>query len=151
MAQALRGVERPVGIAQHLASQQHDVGVSLANLLRLFGVGDHADRGGGDPRLAPDSGRERNLIAGAERNFAASDIAARGAIDESTPCLQPAREFDVCSTSQPPSVQSVAEMRTNSGQRRAGVPDRGGDFQREANSVLERTAVGVIAPVAQRE
>ena len=51
-----------------------------------------------------------------------------------------------CSMSQPPSAQSVAEMRTNSGTRSGQTrPDRVHHLEQQARAVVERPAVLVVA------
>ena len=75
-------MERPVGIAQHLAREQNQIGLAVADdLVGLGGAGDHADGGGRNFGLAADPRRERNLIARADRDLRLLDIAARGAVD----------------------------------------------------------------------
>ena len=75
-------MQRPIGVAQHLAGEQHDVGLIVADdLVGLRRRGDHADRGGGDIRLATNSLGERRLIAWPDGDIRLLNIAARRAID----------------------------------------------------------------------
>ena len=67
--QDLGGMERPVGVSQHLARQQHDVSLAGGHyLLGLGWLGDQTDRSAGNPCFSPDPGRKGDLEAGAERN-----------------------------------------------------------------------------------
>ena len=71
------GAQRPIGLAQKLAREQHKVGLTSAdNLIGLGRRRDHPDRRGGDFRLTPNALRERNLISLPDRNLGALDIAA---------------------------------------------------------------------------
>jgi len=76
------GVERPVGIAQHRAGEQDDVGFAFGDsLLGFEGRVDHADGSGGDCCVAADGLGEGNLIAGGDGDFGFGDEAAAGAVD----------------------------------------------------------------------
>ena len=51
----LRGLQRPIRITQQLAREEHHVRTAALNdLVRLFGLGDHADGRRRDLTVAPD-------------------------------------------------------------------------------------------------
>ena len=143
----------PVGIAQQLTRQQYQVGLAIAHdLIGLRSGGDHADRAGGDAGFAPDALGEGNLISRADRNNGVRYQATGGAVDQigTLPFNKAASSTD-SSMVQPPSAQSVAEMRTNSGQPLG--PDgaySGCHLEHEAHTVGEAAAVFVVALVAER-
>jgi len=83
LAQGSGGVQREVGIAEHFAGEEDEIGFAIGhNVIGLNGIGDHADGCGGDVGFAADSGGELDLEAGAGRNLGVGDLAARGAVDE---------------------------------------------------------------------
>src|SRR3984957_130874 len=92
----LRGMQRPIGVAQHFAGEQHDIGLLVADdLIGLSRRGDHADRRGGDIGFAANPPGERRLISGSHWNLRLLDIAARRAIDQIDPQgEQKARKLD---------------------------------------------------------
>src|ERR1035441_8096616 len=62
-AQRLRGVQRPVWVAQKLARQQHDVRLPGAHdCARLMRLGDHPHRSREDAGLVPDALGEGRLV-----------------------------------------------------------------------------------------
>ena len=72
MAELARCGERPVGVAQHFAADQNEVGLAAANdVVGLLGRGDQADRRGRDRRFAADLRGELGLVAGADRHSGA--------------------------------------------------------------------------------
>ena len=79
----------------------------------LRGLGDHADRGGGDAGFGADACGKGDLVAGADGDLRIAAPAAGGDVDEVDAVLAEtlARSTD-SSRVQPPSAQSVAEMRT---------------------------------------
>ncbi len=77
------GVDGPVGIAEHFASQEDEVGFAVFDdAVGLGGFGDHADGGGGDVGLSADAGGEGDLVAGGDGDFGVGRVASRRAIDE---------------------------------------------------------------------
>jgi hypothetical protein len=82
-AEGCGGVDREVGITEHFASEKDEIGLAVGhNFIGLSGVGDQADRGGGDVGLAADSGGELDLKAGTDWNLRIGDLAARRDIDQ---------------------------------------------------------------------
>ena len=149
----LRGVQRPVGVAQHLAREQHDIGLIVADdLVGLSRRGDHADRGGGDIRLTPNPLGERRLISGSDRDLRLLDIAARRAIDHiDAKSEQKPRELDrlvdVPSAFNPIGRRDSHEQRAALGQHASYRRDA---FAKKPRPIVERAAVGVSAAIAQR-
>ena len=81
--QRLGGMERPVGIAQQLPRQQHDVSLAGGHdLLSLERLGDEADRSAGDSRLRPNLGRKGDLETGTEGNLLIRHRKPGGTVDE---------------------------------------------------------------------
>ena len=75
--------ERPVRIAHQLAGEEDGVGAAGGDdFVGLGGLGDHADGAGGDPGFGADRVRERDLVAGGDRDLRVGDEAAGGAVDE---------------------------------------------------------------------
>ncbi len=63
------GAQRPVGIAQLLARQQHGIGLTgNEDVLDLLGLGQQSDRSRRDAGRADGLG-ERHLVTGAERDL----------------------------------------------------------------------------------
>ena len=147
------GVERPVGVAQEFTSDDNEVGLAGADDVRgLSGVGDHADGAGEDAGLGADGFREGRLIAGAEGNGRAEDIAAGGAVDEvDTAVAEESGEAD--GLREIPAAFGVVgsgdadEERAFAG---PGFADGRGDFEEEADAVVEGAAVFVTAMVTNR-
>ena len=84
-----------MGIAKHLAREQHQIGLSVADdLVGLSRRGDQADRSGGDIRFAANSFREWRLISGPHGDVRLFEIPPRRAIDHvNAKSEQKAREF----------------------------------------------------------
>jgi hypothetical protein len=62
-------VERPVWIAEHLAGEEDEIGLTLGNDgVGLMWIRDHADCCSGDSSLSPDACSERHLVPGADRD-----------------------------------------------------------------------------------
>src|ERR1700722_8017780 len=77
----LRSTQRPIGVAQHFAGKQHDIGLIVADdLIGLSRRGDHADRCGGDIRLAANPLGERGLVSWCYLNLRRLLCSARRAI-----------------------------------------------------------------------
>jgi hypothetical protein len=89
---------------------------------------------------------ELDLVARPDRDLLQRRHAAARHVDEVAARFSSSgRSATLCSRSQPPSTQSVAEMRmptTISGDRRAHRLEH---LEREAHAVLERAAVVVVA------
>jgi hypothetical protein len=82
-AQRLGGVQRPIGIVEQHAAQNHEIGTAVGN--DLFGSlrrRDQADRRGCNAGVAPNALGERNLIAGMDRNALARIEPAAAGVDE---------------------------------------------------------------------
>lgn len=82
-AQSSGSVERPVGVAQHFAGQEDEVGFAGGDdgvgLLRL---GDHADGGSGDGGFGANAFGERGLEGGADGDFGVGDQSSGRDVDE---------------------------------------------------------------------
>ena len=77
------GVNGPVGVAEHFAGQEDEIGVSGGDdVVGLMRIGDHADGGSGDVGFVADLGSKGNLVAWAGGDFGIGNHAARRAIDE---------------------------------------------------------------------
>jgi len=62
-------VKRPVGIAEHLAGENHHVSLARRhNLLGLHRLRDQSDRTGGNTHAGSDLGRKGGLIPGSGGN-----------------------------------------------------------------------------------
>ena len=146
-------MERPVGVAQEFTSDEDEVGLAGADDVRgLGGVGDHADGAGEDAGLRADGFREGRLIAGAEGNGRAEDIAAGGAVDEVDAAV--AKESGEADGLRevPAAFGVVGDGDANEERALAGpdFADGGGDFEEEADAVVEAAAVFVTAMVTDR-
>ena len=119
LAELSRGAQRPVRVAQELARDDHRVGLPRAD--DLFGLGrgrDQTHGPGHHPGFLADALRERRLVARPHGNLRVMGVAADEQSMRSTPSPFSSRASSIdCSTSQPPSTQSVAEIRTKSGAR----------------------------------
>ena len=143
----------PARVVQHRARQRHRVGVALGeDALGLLGLGDQAD---GDHRQvhrllhAP---RERQLVAGAQRNLLGGRDAAGGHVHRrATARLQLAREGDrvlhVPAAVHPVGGGHAHPHRPLGGEGRAHGVEH---LQRKAHAVGQAAAVGVGAAVGQR-
>ena len=154
VAQLCGGFQRPVRLAQQLARQQHHVGFAAADdVVGLRGAGDQADGAGRDAGLARGCARR---TAPGSRARPGSRPSGRGRRRSSRSGRRRASfsrraSATDCSMSQPPSAQSVPEMRTNSGQSLGHAARTARTTSRsEPHAVLERAAVLVGALVAQR-
>ena len=82
-SQRLRGPNGPRGIGQHCARKDDHIGAAIGeDFGGMSGLGDHADRSGGDARLVADRVGERDLIARMQGDFLLVRYAARGAVDQ---------------------------------------------------------------------
>jgi hypothetical protein len=146
-------VERPVGIAQEFAGDDDEVGLAGADDVRGLGwVGDHADGAGEDAGLCADSFGKRRLIAGAERDGRAEDIAARGAVDEVDAAVAQERGEADGLLEVPAAFGVVGDGDADEQWALAGSDcmDGGGDLEQEADAVVEAAAVFVTAMVTDR-
>ena len=76
-------MERPVGIAEHFAGEEDEIGLAVGDdCVGLLRIGDHADGGGGDGGFGADARGEGNLVAGADGDFCVGNEAAGGDVDE---------------------------------------------------------------------
>ena len=83
LAQNLGGVQGPVGIAEHLASQNDEVGLATADdLVGLGGFGDHADGAGWNTGFVVDGLGVTDLVARADGDLLGGVVAAAGDVDE---------------------------------------------------------------------
>src|SRR3954453_23969206 len=94
-AEDVRGVERPVRIAQQFPGQKNGVrGTAADDLVGLMRIRDQANGAGGDAGLGADRAREWHLVAGTELDFRAGHRAAAGAVDQiDAEVAQTLREF----------------------------------------------------------
>jgi hypothetical protein len=77
------GVQRPVGVAQHLAGQENQIGLAAGNnRVGLRRIGNHAHRSGRHFGFLAYSRGERDLVTGADRDLYVRNHASRGAIDQ---------------------------------------------------------------------
>src|SRR5436190_18671602 len=82
-AESLRGVQGEVGVAQEFAGEKDDVGLTVANDgLGLIWCRDQSDGAGENAGLFADLLRERNLVAGSERNLGLDGVAAGGGVNQ---------------------------------------------------------------------
>src|SRR5579871_4945456 len=152
----VEGLERaqgPVGIAQELARQQHQIGAAVADdVVGLHRFGDHADRGGRNVRPIADGFRKRHLITRARHHVRLRRVARRTAIDQVDAAgLQQTGQRDRI-------VESPAAGFPVSGGNAHGnrfiVRPLGagelGDFQKQPRTILEAAAVLVAAMIRER-
>ncbi len=157
--QNVGGAERPVRIAQHFAGEEHDIRLpGTDNLVGLGRLGDHTHGASRNSSFAPDSFRERDLVAGADRDLLAGIVASRGDVDE----------IDVLGAQQTGELHGFVHRKA-AGVLTVGVhpvgrgdpdPDRqvrreGGahgadDLQREAGAVGQAATVLIGAPIGER-
>ena len=116
-AQFPRGFERPIRLAQHFPAHQNNVRLALTNdLVRLPGFADQANGGGRQPGFMANALGEGDLVAGRDGNDGARNKPPEEQSTKSTPSGLTCRASSAdCAMSQPPSTQSVAEMRINNG------------------------------------
>ncbi len=77
------GMEGPVGVAQQLAAEQHEVGFSFSHdCVGLNGFGNHAHGCGGNASLAADSGGKVDLESGADGDLGVRNLSTRGNVNE---------------------------------------------------------------------
>src|SRR5512145_850084 len=68
-AQRLGGMQRPVGVAEHLPRQEYDISLARGdNLFSLRRLRNKADGSAGDSCLGSNPGRKGDLEAGTKRN-----------------------------------------------------------------------------------
>jgi len=88
LAQNVCSVKGPVGIAEHLAGQQDQVGLAGADyLVCLRGFGDHTDGTSRNGGFVMNGFGVVDLIAGAEGNLLGWVVATGGDVDEIDACL----------------------------------------------------------------
>ena len=77
------GVERPIGIAQHLAGEEDEVGITVGDeVVGLVWLGDHANGGCRNGGFGADAGSKRGLKSGADGDFGIRYKAAGRDVDE---------------------------------------------------------------------
>ncbi len=77
------GVERPVGIAEHFAGEEDEIGVAFGDDgVGLLRVCDHADGGGGNRGFGTDARGKGCLKRRTNGDDRVRNLAAGGAIDE---------------------------------------------------------------------
>src|SRR5690606_21019789 len=82
-AEPLRRLERPVGLGHQRPAEDDEVGLAVGqHLLAQVRAVQETDRAGRDAGPAADGLRERQLIAGMNRDLLARIVAARGAVDQ---------------------------------------------------------------------
>ena len=80
---ASRGFDGPVGLAQHFAGEEGQVGFAAGDdFVGLMRIGDYADGSGEDCGLFTNRGGEGDLEARRDRDFRVGDQSAAGAIHQ---------------------------------------------------------------------
>ena len=117
-------MQGPVGIAEHFAGEEDEIGLALGDDgVGLMRVGDHADGSSGSGGFGADARGKGSLETGTDGDLCVRNQAAGGDVDEVDAVgTQETAEGDGVVWDQPPSTQSVAEMRTKSG--RVGLARR---------------------------
>jgi len=143
----------PVGVAQHFACEQHEIGLTFGDdRVGLMRIGDHADGGGGNSRFRADARGEGNLEAGADGDFGVGSETARGDVDEVDAAgAKQAGEGDGF-VGRPAAIDPVGcgdsdEEREVSRPSAANCID---DLEQEVGAVFKAAAVGVGALVGER-
>ena len=151
-AELVGGTQRPGGLAQGCASEQDDVGLTVGeDLLRLLGLGDQSDGAG---RRCRPRGRRRPAAPGSRARPGSRPVRCRRRRRRRGRPRAPSavrRAAVLCSRSQPPSIQSVPEIRTSRGAVSGSTAAHGIDrLEQQPGAVLEGAAVVVVAAVRQR-
>ena len=124
-AQCGRCVHRPIGIAQHGAGQEHKISLALRDDgVGLRRLGDEPNRGRCNAGFAADSGGKAEP-ENREQQESSRWARVRPRKHPPDPRRARAAASQAATDSsgfQPPSAQSVAEMRTNSGKRSGHTP-----------------------------
>ena len=146
-------MDRPVGVAEHFARHEDEVGLALVDdAVGLGGLGDHADGGGGDGGFVADASREVDLIAGREGNFGVGDVAAGRAVDQVNAVFaQEAGKLNRV-VDGPAAFRPVASGDADK-QGQMGGPDTAhfiDNLEKETGAVFKTAAVGVGALVGER-
>ena len=140
LAQLSRGTQRPIGVAQHFAGEEHGVGLTRGeHVLGLYRRGDHTHRPRQDSGFASNALGKCRLIARSNGYFGGRHVAAGRAVDEiDSHRLQLTRQFyrllEVPAAFGPIRTGQAYE------ERRAFRPNRahrGDHFAQEARPVFE--------------
>ncbi len=147
IAQILGGVQWPVRVTQQLAGQQDQIGLTgTQDVLGLYRFGDHAHGTGGDTGLFAHALGELGLIARADRNLRIGrSTAGRNINQVDAHFLQALRQLH--GFIRVPAVLHPVGRRKSHEQGQLPRPDlahRRGDFQQQADTVLERTAIAIL-------
>jgi len=152
-AERFGSVERPVGVAQHLAGEEDDVGLAFGDdFVGLLRFGDEADCGGGDACFFADAFGEGDLEGGAGGNFGMRHKAAGGDIDEIDAVFAEMAGELYGFVGRPPTFGPVGGGDADQEWQVVGPSGAYGigDLERETGTVLEAAAVLVGALIGKR-
>ena len=148
-------MQRPGGVGQHGAAEQHDVGPVIGDDFGgMFGGGDHADGAGGDAGLGADRLGEGHVVAGVDRgDVLLGGDAAGGAVDQVDLAggLEHFRDLDGVGQGVP-AGGPVGAGQAHPERQLVGPFGAGGldDLHQHPAAALEVAAVLVVAGVGQR-
>ena len=152
LAEGGSSMERPVGIAEHFASEEDEIGLSFGDDgVGLMGIGDHADGGCRDGGFGADARGEGYLVAGAEGDGGMGDETAGGAIDQvdATGAELPGERDGVVDG---PTIFGPVGCGDTDEEGQVGGPDGAhgvNNLEGKAGAVLEAAAIGVGALVGE--
>ena len=143
----------PVGIAEHLAGEEDEIGLALGNdCVGLMRVGDHADGGSGNGGFGADARGKGGLETGTDRDRCVRDEAAGRDVDEiDSAGAKMASERDGVvwrpSTVCPIRRGDTDEEREVSRPRGAHRID---NLKKKAGAIFEAAAIGISAAIGER-
>jgi hypothetical protein len=146
-------MKRPIGVAQQLAAEKHEVSLSLShNGIGHYGVGYQTHGGGGNAGLAADSGGKLNLESGADRDLGVGNLSAGGNINEIDAVL--AQELgELNGFINGPAAGSPVSSGDADKERQVVWPlgaDGVNNFKKQADSILKTASVVIRALVGER-
>lgn len=146
-------MQRPVGIAEHLAGEEDQIGLTLADdCIGLMRVGDHADGRGGNCGFGADARGKRSLETGTGRDFGVRNQASGRDVDE----VDAMSAEEACESDRViwrPAALSPIRRRDADEEGEVGRPncaDCVDDLKQEARAVFEAAAVGIRAVIGER-